>query len=1549
MAESYPDRRVQRSATGSSILGGIGQRLTSLSLQRKPTQDIADDQRGPPGLRTLTDPRDPFVELIFVHGWRGGSRSTWTCNNDMSTFWPLWLADERDFDHVRIHTFGYDADFMDRRVSGGNINDFGILLMEALVNGNPFKRDVNVRGLVLFNLAKQNPGYLEVSQRFHTVLFLATPHRGADNNIMLNNILRASAAPGPRGYSGDLEPNSAAFENINENFLHSYHGTRLWSFYETIPTLANTNELVVDRHLATLGLPEERPVPLTANHCGVCRFTTSSDPSYHNIRDALASSVEEILEELLNPEKVEDQMRILAEYLCTSESEDEELSNIEVVPGSCEWLLQKESFIEWRDSQADSVQAQPEPLSRIRSITGGASYRSDHRKSPRFFWLSGPPGTGKSVLSAHVVRHLHNRDCSFYFLKHSDKSKQNLNGLLRSIAFQMARRDVSLRQSLLTMRQEEGLTAETNDIRVLWKQLFVQRVLRSDFQQRQYWVIDALDECHSGYELVPLLAKISEHLPLSIFLTSRWDHNLEKMLGKLPIVAEQINIRDTLGDIRLCLEASQEDFPVDEPAEVEELIEKLVLKSRGSFLWTRLILQKLENSWTDAAVDEVLADVPDGMNQLYTRILTEMSQQPNKELARSILRWIICAARPLTILEMQEAIRLDIGQRVPKMERMIERVCGQLVVIDNHGKIQLTHDTVRDFLLSEDLDSEFSIDKAEAHGHLADICLRYLIAEHIKAQAPRRSQTPLLDTNMSGFQEYANLFFSEHVVKSPPTALDIPTNGLEKFLETSVLSWIEYIARSKDLSSLTQTAKNFKSYVERRVDYQAPLSPGMKAVQDWAVDLIRLVTVFGRPLLYDPSAIHRIIPPLCPRTSILFRRFGNPPLGLEVAGLSFKEWSDKIAQVSFPEDHTLALACCERRYGLGLRSGYTILYHPSTCQETLRVYHGEQVKQLVFATANDWVVMSGKERMSMWNYEFGQNIWTTELSHELLALTLTDDDSTILAATKAGEVVFWNMADGEILERLSWHNNQRGTRTRPPLPQQAHISSELNLLVLIYRNQPLTLYDLGDIRRPRYIPTQATVSAVAFNPALTMLAVAFWDGELCTIGTWDLQKIISINANASHLAATTDGKTLIVGTNSGGIQIHDFDTLSLIHTIKESDAEIMAMMFTSNGLRFMDIRRQEFNVWEPSALVRRKDHDDSTSEGQTSFSTAPSQLVQAYTGAEDPLITACVADHTGEHIFCGKEDGAVAVYETTKGKLVKHLYGHIRTAVTLIDWNSNGETLVSCDTSSRILVHKIKLVQTRSTAGYRETWQAQLILEHRVESAAVLQIILSVDGEYLLVSTSTSDYVWRLDGKILLSHEHSQSKQARAPSQKWTTHPRHKRRIFGIDDMYTKIIEWQRDNDSTPVLSSVAADANSRADYESRDAGVHFAKIGDDLRVAYDKNPSSRPLIWTAPPASTSMTTATAGALTQFHAIAPKIKTIIGMYRSQLIFLGTDGWMSSMRLDEAGQDIPHSRLFPLPPCWQSASRHLIALVTVKGDVVIVKDEELAIVKRGLIV
>ena len=123
--------------------------LRSPRIQRRKTYDL-EDEHGPLGLRTLVECQEPLVEVVFVHGLRGGSRSTWSTNDDpAATFWPQeWLVEDSRFfnlrAHVRIHSFGYNADFEERRVNPNSFNDFGITLLELLFNGAYFKRDSRV-------------------------------------------------------------------------------------------------------------------------------------------------------------------------------------------------------------------------------------------------------------------------------------------------------------------------------------------------------------------------------------------------------------------------------------------------------------------------------------------------------------------------------------------------------------------------------------------------------------------------------------------------------------------------------------------------------------------------------------------------------------------------------------------------------------------------------------------------------------------------------------------------------------------------------------------------------------------------------------------------------------------------------------------------------------------------------------------------------------------------------------------------------------------------------------------------------------------------------------------------------------------------------------------------------------------------------------------------------------------------------------------------------------------------------------------------------------
>lgn len=107
-------------------------------------QDQSESPAGPLGLTTLHEPDgEVVVDLIFVHGLRGGSQSTWTKDGDPSLFWPrAWLAKDEAFRDVRIQTFGYASALS--RESVLNIPDFARSLLYSIHDTSGISRRVNV-------------------------------------------------------------------------------------------------------------------------------------------------------------------------------------------------------------------------------------------------------------------------------------------------------------------------------------------------------------------------------------------------------------------------------------------------------------------------------------------------------------------------------------------------------------------------------------------------------------------------------------------------------------------------------------------------------------------------------------------------------------------------------------------------------------------------------------------------------------------------------------------------------------------------------------------------------------------------------------------------------------------------------------------------------------------------------------------------------------------------------------------------------------------------------------------------------------------------------------------------------------------------------------------------------------------------------------------------------------------------------------------------------------------------------------------------------------
>lgn len=134
----------RRRKSSNSRLSVLEESLTGLTAIEQ-SLETSDNQIGPLGLNLLYTPPAPLLDFIFVHGLRGGSKKTWSKTSHPYHYWPKeWLPRDPEFKHVRIHSFGYNSDWNDRKDSIINIHDIGKSLLGEMINSPEIRRNDKV-------------------------------------------------------------------------------------------------------------------------------------------------------------------------------------------------------------------------------------------------------------------------------------------------------------------------------------------------------------------------------------------------------------------------------------------------------------------------------------------------------------------------------------------------------------------------------------------------------------------------------------------------------------------------------------------------------------------------------------------------------------------------------------------------------------------------------------------------------------------------------------------------------------------------------------------------------------------------------------------------------------------------------------------------------------------------------------------------------------------------------------------------------------------------------------------------------------------------------------------------------------------------------------------------------------------------------------------------------------------------------------------------------------------------------------------------------------
>jgi nucleoside-triphosphatase THEP1 len=259
-----------------------------------------------------------------------------------------------------------------------------------------------------------------------------------------------------------------------------------------------------------------------------------------------------------------------------------------LLPGSGRWLLRKPQFLEWMNSSTSSI-----------------------------LWLHGIPGSGKSMLVAHVVEYIQSRFSSetdpaslayFYCSRNSNEpERSDPSELMRSILEQLScsGEDLPIREPVVEAYKAKKKEARGRKPEKLELEEAVATFLKLLESNPATIVIDGLDECDPAkrQELLDSLEAIianSDNI-VKVFLSSRDDHDLVHRLSKTPNL--YIRASDNREDIESFVKTQ-----VDEAVAKDRIIcgsvsqslkrailESLIQKASGMFRLASLHIDQLCN------------------------------------------------------------------------------------------------------------------------------------------------------------------------------------------------------------------------------------------------------------------------------------------------------------------------------------------------------------------------------------------------------------------------------------------------------------------------------------------------------------------------------------------------------------------------------------------------------------------------------------------------------------------------------------------------------------------------------------------------------------------------------------------------------------------------------------------------------------------------------------------------------------------------------------------------------------------------------------------
>ncbi|KAI1073352.1 hypothetical protein F5B20DRAFT_567330 [Whalleya microplaca] len=753
------------------------------------------------------DTKGAKVDVVAVPGLAGHAIGSWKSpsSND------IWLRDylPADFPNIRVLLYGYDTTLL-KNDSKQSIEDMGHSFLESLkafrLSNNTHHRPIIFIGHSLGGLlVKEALVYArkKTADRTNSEVFKACCGLfffGVPNLGLRNEQLKAIVGGQPNQnlirdllVDSDSEP-SAFLKRISNDFSDHCKGHyRVVSFFErqhssivqrqadgTLRKNGPKMLMVTEKSATNTGLtavPDEDNIAFNTDHSGLVKYDSSRQGCYPIVRGRLETLIREGVPRVTKQFQynlTNEQRRLwnnLNNPPYSSFRNSGALSKPE--EGTLNWLIQDSINLDGCD---DNSSLQPDDF---------ASWR-DSSKS-KCLLITAPPGSGKSVLSNFVLRHLEgkiteNAKIIYYFCNiRNDVASRNATSILRALIIQLCETQQRLFQTLPSKISDDTSQFSSASLDTLL--YYFEKMIRGDTYAQIYCVIDGLDVYHDGMDqlLSSLIRVFSAHgevsgLTRKLFCTSRPNPRILDAWGR---ESPRRTLCCNPEDVKTFIHSrvASLNFSDDSKKMVVQLLSGRV---EHTFIWIEVVLRKLKDLDFPSPnlVKDTIQNSSEDLYDLYTDLVQAATQKSRYNTR--LLVWVVYAKRPLELDELAVGITLgpeDIYRSYDEMltakpsvtPEQIYRSLGTLLDIVA-GKVYFIHQSAEDFFKQKQpLQGAFSHISPRLFPAYACMAYLNLIKTRNKSQLP--------------FFAYASRFWQYHI----QTANDIKDNiPLKKLVQRIV-------------------------------------------------------------------------------------------------------------------------------------------------------------------------------------------------------------------------------------------------------------------------------------------------------------------------------------------------------------------------------------------------------------------------------------------------------------------------------------------------------------------------------------------------------------------------------------------------------------------------------------------------------------------------------------------------------------------------------------------------------------------------------------------